>query len=219
MPSIPKEAPIFIWFVAGLVTLLLVFYSMRNGEFLKKLSFWGGSAEFESVPKADVVTFRVSYDLPRRHEKPPGRALQGQAVLFVGGSKTKLVVDQASPFATSVVKMEKPRTNSAGGTDEYGYRLEITEIWPPSELITYEYKIEESSEGKLEIKEGDGFKVAITTLIYVQTKEFEQKATISKVLSEKEEQQRAKEEQQRTNEFLDSLDTTKIPNKPYTPKE
>jgi hypothetical protein len=211
MPSNPKEYPMFIWFVVGFVILLLVFYSIRNGEILKKIVFPGGSAEFESLPKADVVTFRLSYDLPRRPESPPGPALQGQAVVFVGGSKTTLVVDQASPFATSVVKMEKPRTNSAGGTDEYSYRLEITEIWPPSEQIAYKYKIEKSAEGKLELKDGDGFKVAISTAVYVETREFEQKAMITKILSEK-------EEQQRTKEFLDSLDM-KHPDKPYTPKQ
>lgn len=213
MPSsIQNKYPTFIWVVAAFVMLLVAFYAIKKGEFLKKLVFPGGSVEFEPAPKTDMVTFRVSYNLPHRSQSPSGPALQGQAVVYVGGLKTMLTVDQANPFATSVVKMEKAKSGTVAGSDEYSYRLEITEIWPPSDQVSYSYKIEKSTEGKIEIKDGDGFKVEITTLMYVETREYEQKAIISKVLSEKEKKENAKK-------FFDALDKMEnIPDKPYTPK-
>ena len=206
-----KQYPTFVWAVVSIILLVLVGYALSQGLIPKKIPLPWGSVDFERPPEPNIVTFRVSYDLPKRlPENQPGPALQAQAVVYIGGTVTTLLVDRDKPFATAVVKMKKSTSNEATSSEEYSYRIEITEIWPATDHIPYNYQTGESDEGKMNIKDGDGFKVRITTMMYVNTKTYKQKAVIEKVLSEKEEQENAKK-------FLDSIEKLNPPDKRWTP--
>jgi hypothetical protein len=206
--------PLFIWIVVGVILLMLIIYAIRKGEVLKEVKFPGGSAVFELAPKEQLIGCQVSFDLPSRQDNPPASALHAEAVLHIGGTSTTLTVNRSQPFATTDIKMPQlKRASPTDGDNYYVYRLEISETFPPSDSTPYIYKVERSSDGKIIVNDGDGFKVGITCNLYPQTRTYEWKATIQKILSEQ-------EKSKQYEEFRDAMkQSPPVAEGPYKPLE
>jgi len=143
-----KGYPKFIWVVVAVILVTLIGYALLSRQPIREVEFPGGGVKFGPAPKEGNVTFSISYDRD-------ANVIEGNAAVYLAGSRVNLAVDRQKPFQTKIVSVPKSGT--------YAYRLEHNEIKSMisgSDLKTrvpvgYQYR----GEGKIDVQPGKAYKI------------------------------------------------------------